>query len=194
VTYFNAGTAVPADPTNDFLGHEERLVDQCVRGVVVAFSQARWSRNIRRLTMNTIARIAAATAAALLSALPVAAANATTVPAALPTCQGSTPLSVVNDVNAEIPTTFNGTGNAGCVMSLGSFGSGVVALQDTLNHCYPGNNLTEDGNFGPLTRQALERAQSADHITVDGVYGPQTLDHLAWWDPIIIECGRFGAP
>lgn len=125
----------------------------------------------------------------LRSALSVGVANA--APAALPTCQGSTPQSVVNDVIAEIPTTVDG-GSDFCLMSLGSLGGGVHALQDTLNHCYPGNNLTEDGNFGPLTRQALENAQRAAHITVDGVYGPETLDHLLWWDPRIVECAHFG--
>jgi peptidoglycan hydrolase-like protein with peptidoglycan-binding domain len=155
-----------------------------------ASAQARWLNNTRRFEMSTTARIAAVTATVLLSALSVGVANAA-APAGLPTCQGDTFQSVFNDVIADIPTTVN-NGSDFCLMSLGSFGSGVHALQDTLNHCYPNNNLTEDGNFGPLTRQALENAQSAAHITVDGVYGTETLDHLLWWDARIVECAHFG--
>ena len=140
--------------------------------------------------MSTIVRIAAVAAAVLLSVLSVGVANAAT-PAGLPTCQGSTFISVVNEHNTEVPSTFDNTLNEDCLMSLGSFGHGVIALQDTLNNCYPGNNLTEDSNFGPLTRQALENAQRTEHITADGVYGPQTRDHLLWWDFRNIACARF---
>jgi hypothetical protein len=141
--------------------------------------------------MSTIVRIAAVAASVLLSVLSVGVANAAT-PAGLPTCQGSTFISVVNEHNTEVPSTFDNTLNEDCLMSLGSFGHGVIALQDTLNHCYPGNNLTEDGNFGPLTKRALQNAQSIEHITVDGVYGPQSLRALAWWDAKFIACPHFG--
>jgi peptidoglycan hydrolase-like protein with peptidoglycan-binding domain len=141
--------------------------------------------------MSTIVRVATVAAAALLSVLSVGVANAA-APAGLPTCQGNTPESVAGFVVSEIPSTFQGNGDDNCLMSLGSFGNGVWALQDSLNNCYSGNNLTEDGNFGPLTRQALENAQSAAHITVDGVYGPQSLNHLLWWDPNATACAHFG--
>ncbi|MGZ4273109.1 MAG: peptidoglycan-binding protein [Solirubrobacteraceae bacterium] len=35
-----------------------------------------------------------------------------------------------------------------------------------------------DGRYGPLTERAVMRFQHAHHLQVDGIAGPQTLDHL----------------
>jgi peptidoglycan hydrolase-like protein with peptidoglycan-binding domain len=60
--------------------------------------------------------------------------------------------------------------------SEGSSGSAVVALQRQLDT--HGANLTTDGSFGPLTAAAVENFQSSQGISVDGIAGPQTWQHL----------------
>lgn len=54
----------------------------------------------------------------------------------------------------------------------GSRGPGVVALQRALTTL--GTPLAADGDFGPLTEQAVRRFQSSAGLTVDGVVGPRT--------------------
>lgn len=57
-----------------------------------------------------------------------------------------------------------------------SEGPGVRALQEALNRF--GAQLSTDGDFGPLTRQAVEQYQRANGLQVDGIAGPQTIGHL----------------
>ncbi|SFP53953.1 Putative peptidoglycan binding domain-containing protein [Geodermatophilus dictyosporus] len=58
------------------------------------------------------------------------------------------------------------------VLRRGSRGPGVVALQRALTTL--GTPLTADGDFGPLTEQAVRRFQVSAGLTVDGVVGPRT--------------------
>lgn len=55
----------------------------------------------------------------------------------------------------------------------------MKALQVALNTCYNAG-LTTDRLFGHATMEALQDAQASEGITADGVYGPQTRDHLDW--------------
>lgn len=49
----------------------------------------------------------------------------------------------------------------------------VAVVQYLLNqHGY--GPLAEDGDFGPITQQAVKKFQGDKHLTVDGVVGPQT--------------------
>lgn len=57
-------------------------------------------------------------------------------------------------------------------LSIGSKGMQVDFLQKNLN--YLGEHLDVDGQFGPLTRDAVKRFQSRMHIAVDGIYGPMS--------------------
>ncbi len=57
------------------------------------------------------------------------------------------------------------------VLRLGSTGEDVKELQRLLN-------ISQDGNFGPATRQAVIEFQRANGLTADGVVGPQTLIKL----------------
>lgn len=57
-----------------------------------------------------------------------------------------------------------------------SEGPGVRALQEALNRF--GGQLATDGDFGPLTRQAVEQYQRNNGLQVDGIAGPQTIGHL----------------
>ncbi|MFD8212806.1 peptidoglycan-binding protein [Streptomyces sp. NPDC059697] len=38
-----------------------------------------------------------------------------------------------------------------------------------------------DGSFGPATLSAVKRFQYCDFLTVDGIVGPLTWEHLAAW-------------
>jgi Putative peptidoglycan binding domain len=58
----------------------------------------------------------------------------------------------------------------------GSHGSAVAAVQRDLRaHGYA---LTADGDFGPRTAAAVRSYQSAHHLAVDGIVGPQTWRSL----------------
>ena len=62
------------------------------------------------------------------------------------------------------------------LLSVGSRGAAVEALQQALvNSGYP---LDVDGDFGPRTRQAVERFQEDRGLIVDGTVGPQTRSSL----------------
>ncbi len=94
-------------------------------------------------------------------------------------CTGSS--YFLNDVNAivTVPTIGDSTHRTNCELGFGNTGWGVYALQETLNYCY-GRRLALDGIFGPRTQAALIYAQGVEHIWVDGIYGPQSRDHLKW--------------
>ncbi len=81
----------------------------------------------------------------------------------------------------EVPTIGSATRRDNCLLGVGNDSVAVGILQATLNDCY-GRHLTVDDDFGSLTRAALDYAQRVEHISVDGVYGPQTRDHLRWYD------------
>ena len=63
------------------------------------------------------------------------------------------------------------------VMRLGNRGWDVAALQFLLERAGHGPGRA-DGVFGPLTRGAVQRAQSAAGIGVDGLAGPATIGSL----------------
>lgn len=66
------------------------------------------------------------------------------------------------------------------VLRQGSHGSPVKYLQIRLNaRLYPSPKLNIDGHFGPKTRAAVERFQTANHVDVDGVVGPTSWTALA---------------
>lgn len=61
----------------------------------------------------------------------------------------------------------------------GSSGSDVERLQRWLNdNGYDAGQV--DGIFGPKTEAAVERAQDALGVTVDGIVGPQTYGAMGW--------------
>lgn len=62
-----------------------------------------------------------------------------------------------------------------------STGSAVIALQRQLNA--HGQKLVTDGDFGTLTKAAVESFQRSKSLTVDGVAGPQT------WNALVSQSG-----
>jgi peptidoglycan hydrolase-like protein with peptidoglycan-binding domain len=61
-------------------------------------------------------------------------------------------------------------------LSRGANNAAVKAVQTMLNA--HGSSLAVDGDFGSGTDAAVRSFQSAQHLTVDGVVGPQTWQHL----------------
>jgi peptidoglycan hydrolase-like protein with peptidoglycan-binding domain len=74
---------------------------------------------------------------------------------------------------APVPTVGNNTWQPACQLASGNDSSAVEVLQLTLNSCY-GAALTNDGDFGPATRAAVEAMQADIGVSVDGIYGPNT--------------------
>jgi murein L,D-transpeptidase YcbB/YkuD len=68
-----------------------------------------------------------------------------------------------------------------CLMNSGATGSGVSALQRTINWCYaPSKVLDVDGDYGPLTKAAVKVVQKKVGTTQDGIYGPKTEAAMKW--------------
>ncbi|MCC8968179.1 peptidoglycan-binding protein [Bradyrhizobium sp. Pear76] len=81
--------------------------------------------------------------------------------------------SIVPDV-APAPVGVGG----GFIIDVSDINS-VKALQAMLNdkHALP-DPITVDGSYGRETRAAVRAYQMREHLTVDGLAGPETLDHL----------------
>lgn len=62
----------------------------------------------------------------------------------------------------------------------GSDNPSAVQVQHALNLAGASPPLTEDGDIGPLSLQAIKDFQSAHGLTVDGVAGPMTLGALGF--------------
>jgi Putative peptidoglycan binding domain len=74
------------------------------------------------------------------------------------------------------PRYFPGGGGGhpypGTPLQQGSRGEDVRTVQQRLNQL--GNKLETDGIFGPATHQAVVAFQKKQHLTADGIVGPQT--------------------
>lgn len=71
----------------------------------------------------------------------------------------------------------------GTLIRQGSTGENVRLIQQAINRllpCHPNRlwRLTEDGIFGPITRDAVMALQSIFGLVVDGIVGPITWDRL----------------
>jgi hypothetical protein len=115
--------------------------------------------------------------AAVLGALLVPAPPAE---AALPTCYRTTQLATWGFGLVPVPSAGSTISSTSCLMGVGASSKAVTRLQANLTKCYD-ENLDADGIFGPLTRNALARAQRKARTGADGVYGPDTRDALDWW-------------
>ena len=107
--------------------------------------------------------------------------------AATPTCNSSTFWwSAKWNKNLYVPVYRDSAGvrYRGCQLKKGNgpsggVGTAVWTLQQVLNTCY-NEHLSLDSDFGSNTKAALIRAQKKEHISADGIYGPQTADYLAF--------------
>jgi hypothetical protein len=94
----------------------------------------------------------------------------------------------------NVPSVGYDSYNTNCLLYRGNYNDGVGALQGALDYCY-GKGLAVDNDFGPLTQAALKQVQYQLHISVDGVYGPQTREAMNWpWFysiyPLVYTCHR----
>lgn len=78
-----------------------------------------------------------------------------------------------NAHNARLPTISSTNTSWHCTLAYGDSGEGVRTLQWTLNKCYNAG-LTIDKQFGTKTKEALAKAQKAEGLKGDGIYGPLT--------------------
>jgi peptidoglycan hydrolase-like protein with peptidoglycan-binding domain len=55
----------------------------------------------------------------------------------------------------------------------------IKTLQRNLNYCY-GSHLTVDGVYGSNTLAVVKAVQRKHKLTVDGIYGPKTRSAMSW--------------
>jgi murein L,D-transpeptidase YcbB/YkuD len=96
-------------------------------------------------------------------------------------CARAEQLGVGSSDRVRVPTVGNGSGNWHCQLGPGNDSVAVSRLQIALvSWCNLSAGLTVDGDYGPLTQQAVKNVQHAYGITVDGIYGPQTAAAIMW--------------
>ncbi|MCW5875430.1 MAG: peptidoglycan-binding protein [Anaerolineales bacterium] len=71
----------------------------------------------------------------------------------------------------------------GRTVDQGDTGQAVRALQRLLSGKFGYNQVNVDGQFGPLTRAAVDDFQAKNGLTVDGIVGPQTWQALVAMEP-----------
>ena len=81
-------------------------------------------------------------------------------------------------VNGEVEArtlAFLTRGVAGLeTLALGSFGTGVLAVQQVILQMQVQVQILEDGRFGPLTARGVRSYQQKSALLVDGIVGPHT--------------------
>lgn len=80
------------------------------------------------------------------------------------------------------PTPNNPGGSWNPTLQYGSQGAAVLELQRDMNKVfrgYPMMPLMEDGEFGPMTRAAVQEFQRRTKLDADGIVGPLTWAKLA---------------
>jgi peptidoglycan hydrolase-like protein with peptidoglycan-binding domain len=108
---------------------------------------------------------------------------------AVGTCATSKTVTATSGALIVVPVTSGGSGD--CRMDPGAVSRAVSALQAELNSsCGVRAGIAQDGNFGPATKAALQRAQAKYGVTADGIYGTNTARALGW--PIFDQSGGCG--
>jgi peptidoglycan hydrolase-like protein with peptidoglycan-binding domain len=95
-------------------------------------------------------------------------------------CAGTTLIPAVSGGYVRVPTTTDGSGHLNCNLGLGNAGEAVARLQIALDYCNLKDDLAIDGDYGPLTQEAVEDVQQAHNIPVDGTFGPLTSGRMQW--------------
>lgn len=140
-------------------------------------------------------RIAAASLGLALASIGVIGTADAAHAASLPICTGTTEVYTGGGTYvAYIPSLGNGTSNWQCEHRLGAgydFATGqgtrdgISALQDTINRCYKNRGVRHlplgvDGEYGPLTTDAVWDVQGLIGVGVDGKAGPVTRRNMTW--------------
>jgi peptidoglycan hydrolase-like protein with peptidoglycan-binding domain len=142
-----------------------------------------------RTSMFWAAALAIASGIALTPALVPA-----TPASAAAFCDSTSLVAGTDNVGAvllRVPTVGTGTGDDNCNLEVGDSSTAVARLQIALNSfCNLSAGLQVDGNYGPLTQQAVRNVQSHYNVHVDGEYGPVTGKAMFWPTPGGFNCGR----
>lgn len=101
----------------------------------------------------------------------------TGAPAAAAGSYGTTALPTCTKAVQYLPASSSGSWD--CLLAQGNSSGAVSVLQRSLNHCN-GQNLAQDGIYGPATRAAVLDVQRSAGIAADGVYGPNTRKNMLW--------------
>jgi peptidoglycan hydrolase-like protein with peptidoglycan-binding domain len=110
--------------------------------------------------------------AAILAASAVVIAPGTPAWAATPLCTTAKAVVAPSGYDLDVPVASGG--GASCILQQTDDSFAVYQLQFTLNLCYS-KGLTQDSDFGPATKSALEAVQKKVGASpVDGIYGPET--------------------
>jgi len=145
---------------------------------------------------STAKRAVRAAAALVMAATGIAVFGAASpASAALPVCNTYTKTYFTQD---GFRRNYRAPAYSPCNLKQGNTGDGVKVLQYLLacnNHATlpDGRMVQRDGNFGPITREAVRLMQIDLGVTADGEYGPHTADAVlmrgmypvfkdeAWW-------------
>jgi peptidoglycan hydrolase-like protein with peptidoglycan-binding domain len=127
-----------------------------------------------RMTRFLLGSAATVFAAVLLVPMSVAQAAGGATDAMTPSATGDVGITKL------IPGRCEYTGDQP-TLSQGSTGIAVKQAQCEYNWSTTGTNIAIDGQFGPITRDAIMRFQRCVGIAVDGVVGPVTWSHLNYW-------------
>jgi hypothetical protein len=135
-------------------------------------------RRIRPFLAHAAAALVVVSGIAVLPLLTSA-----TPASATPTCTGTSLVrSAFGGPQIRVPTAGSGTQVWSCILGSGNSSNAVSRLQIDLNDCY-GAHLQVDGSYGPLTKAAVKVVQAAEHVTQDGIYGPQTIHSFSYQIP-----------
>ncbi|HEV8562520.1 MAG TPA: hypothetical protein VGR06_39885 [Actinophytocola sp.] len=135
--------------------------------------------------MRLIRRITALIAALAAGCAMTVAIAPSAVAADWPTCNAWSWDQVLGQADsfARVPSVGQFTGRINCQLKLGDFdNTGVAVLQWlSLNTCH-GAGLEVDGDYGPLTSNAVKFIQAGSHLPpADGVYEPGTRRFALRW-------------
>src|SRR5262249_27056164 len=113
----------------------------------------------------------------LIASFGIALTPTTPVSAVTPTCAGtSLRTGATTGDLMRVPTVGNATPNQfDCILGPGDSSTAVSRLQIDLNFCNAAG-LKVDGIYGINTTNAVKAMQRLERVTVDGVYGPMTID------------------
>lgn len=104
--------------------------------------------------------------------------SASPAAAAYPKCTTVADVTATDGSGKKAWVPVSSAGSTTCDLRYGDYNNqAVLNLQASLNQCYA-MGLTVDGDFGSATQTALKSVQGLIGVTQDGQYGPFTRDRL----------------
>ncbi|MEU0552472.1 peptidoglycan-binding domain-containing protein [Dactylosporangium sp. NPDC049742] len=140
------------------------------------------------MNINVRQRVASLAAALVIGAAGSVVLLAEPAAAAVPVC--------TSYVRTSIYRPSSSTGDYRCWMQRGHRTDGVIILQEAIRVCYGAwlrsigfpQEVKSDGDFGPITEDALRRIQKLEGAAVDGVFGIDTSYRMLWFNGRDANC------